>query len=199
MTKEILEVSDRITKKLADARRRIVRGWVPRRDFIVDGKRAAAATWIRKQRKLMTIARRDEDEIMFEKAVASWEKAFEKLNRICGEAYRAKYPDPEEWPLRYFRWMRIKYMELECDLGTFYLVPRMSSRKPRVDHWMTADEMIDILETPALVAAIKTFGLPSRGGEVDPPKKGEKHMYINLTGDGKEVCHYDYPGAVKRV
>jgi hypothetical protein len=199
MKKETTEdVAGRIAVKLAEAKKRIVRGWVPRRDFVSPEKRNGAAEWIRKQYKRVLLARRDNDEILFERAVISWEKAFEKLNEICGEGYRAKYPDAEEWPLRYFRWMSIKFMKLECELGIFYVVPRMPDRKPAVDHWFTADEMLDILATPATVAAIKAFGLPSKKG-IEKPKRGEKHMIINLTGDSRPTCYYDFPGAVKRV
>ena len=184
---------------MREAKKRITHGWVPRRDFISPERRRDAAKWIRDQRKRVTLAIRDRDTILFERALASWEKAFEKLNRICGEAYRARFPDPEEWPLRYFRWMSIRYMELECELGTFYLVPQMPIRKPTVEHWMTADEMLDILSQPAIIKAIQTFGLPGRPGKVEKPRKGEKHMIINFTGDGNPVCYYDCKEAARRV
>jgi hypothetical protein len=197
--KEAEAVGLRLAKKFSAARMRVVRGWVPRRNFVSTKKRGAAAIWIGKQRKRVDVAMRDEDEILFEKALASWEKAFEKLNEICGEAYRAQCPNPEEWPLRYFRWMKVQYMKLHCELGTFYIVPRMPKRKPRVPHWLTADEMIDILANPATVAAIKTFGLPVRPESISGPKRGEKHMIVNLTGDGGEVCRYQLYGEKRRA
>ena len=199
MKKTEIDVGSRIAKKFAAARARIVRGWVPRRDFVSDEKRVAAAAWIKKQRKRIAVATRDEDEILFEKALNSWEKAFDKLNGICGEAYRAQTPAPEDWPLRYFRWMKVQYMKLECELGIFYIVPRPPSRKPRVPHWMTADEMIDILSSPSTIAAIKKFGLPVRPETIGKPKRGEKHMIINFTNDGRPTCYYDFPEGSKRV
>ena len=197
--KKRVATDDEFNLLIREARKRITRGWVPRRDFISLERRKDAAKWIRDQRKRVMLAIRDRDTILFERALASWEKSFEKLNRICGEAYRVKFPNPEEWPLRYFRWMKIRYMELECDLGTFYLVPQMPSKKPSVDHWMTADEMLDILSEPSTIKAIKTFGLPVRSDELEKLKRGDKHMVINFTGDGNPICYYDFKGAVKRV
>jgi hypothetical protein len=197
-TRKVESLEQRLARKLSAARARVVHGWVPREDFVSTKKRAAAAAWISKQRNRVDIAMRDKDEILFEKALASWEKAFDKLNGLCGEGYRARCPNPEDWPLRYFRWMKVQYMKLHCELGTFYIVPRMPKRKPRVPHWLTADEMIDILANPATVAAIKTFGLPVRPDTIDGPRPGEKHMIINLTGDGGEVCRYQLHGE-KRV
>lgn len=198
-TRDADDIKQRLAKKFSAARARVVRGWVPRRNFVSAEKRAAAALWIGKQRKRIDVARRDEDEILFEKALTSWEKAFEKLNRICGEGYRAECPNPEEWPLRYFRWMKVQYMKLECDLGIFYIVPRIPKRKPRVPHWLTADEMIDILANPAMIASIKMFGLPVRPETLEGPKPGEKHMIINMTNDGNPRCYYELPKRKRRV
>lgn len=192
------ELKARLETKLKRSRERIVRGWVPRRDFISAAKRAEAADWIRKQKTRVAAALFDQDEILFERALAGLEKAFEKLNRLCGEAYRKRFPDPEDWPLRYFKWMSITYMKLECELGIFYIVPQMPERKPRVTHWLTADEMIDILSNPAIIKSIKTFGLPVRPETLEKPKKGEKQLTINFLDKKNPPVYYDFHRGVKR-
>lgn len=189
MRRESEDVGKKIRRRFAETRARIVRGWVPRKDFIPQKRRDEAAAWLKAQYKNVRSAMRDEDNILFERAVVSWEKGFEKINTICGEAYRERYPDPEEWPLRYFRWMKVQYMEFECDLGTFYIVPRRPRRKPKVDHWMTADEMIDILENPAMVKAIKEFGLPVRGDTLPGPRPNEKHLVCDFRKEEPQVYY----------
>ena len=193
------ELKGRLEVKLRRARKRIVDGWVPRRDFLTPKKRNEAATWIRKQKIRVAAALFDQDEILFERALAGLEKGFEKLNRLCGEAYRKRYPEPEERPLRYFRWMSIRYMKLACELGEFYIVPRIPERKPKVAHWLTADEMIDILNNPAAIASIKTFGLPSRPELIEKPKRGEKHLHLDYTDSEHPQIYFDFPEGVKRV
>lgn len=151
---------------------------------------SAARKWIDEQYNKMLAAIRDDDEVLFERAAASWRKAFFRLNERLAERYRQAHPDPETWELRYFKWMtKVIFIKFECPLGTFYLVPRQPKKKPRAKYWYTADEMIDMLH-PATAAAINTFGqLPVRPESLSEPGKGEKFMHIDLTG-GQPVVKY---------
>lgn len=152
-----------------------------------------AFRFIDSQWSKITRAIQDEDEVLFERALAGWRKGWARVNYILAERYREKVPDIEQQELRYLKWMKIQYIKLECKLGVFYLVPQRPSRKPRVQHWYTVDEMIDILGSPATVGAIKAFKtLPVRPGMLENPVKGEKHLVIDT--DNKKV-YYRFKGS----
>lgn len=167
-----------------------------------EGRLAAdpeAKGWMDKQHAKIQSAIRDEDEILFERGMNSWQRGWEKINRAIAEEYRKANPDAELWELRYVRWMSIKFMKLECDMGTFYIVPQRPKRKPRAKHWFTVDEILDILGSPATIAAIKMFGeLPVRPESTrEKIPAGEKHLIMDFTKDPPDI-HYKWKGSVKR-
>lgn len=136
---------------------------------------------------------RDEDEVIFERALPGLVRAWGRVNEILAEKYRAANEDPTRWELRYIKWMKIKFIKFGSPLGDFYLVPRRPKKKPRVKHWYTADEMIDML-TPGVAETIKAFGsLPVRPESLEGPDIGERHMHIDLTGD-EAVIRYQSGG-----
>jgi hypothetical protein len=125
---------------------------------------------------------RDEDEIRFEKELASIEKAWDRLNEIVAEDYRQKNADPELWELRFIKWMKISYIKFESPLGEFYLLPRTPSRKPKAKHWYTVDEMM-VLIKPELASIVTLSGkLPPRPESLEPPGPGEQVIHIDATG-----------------
>lgn len=148
--------------------------------------------WLRELEHRIRSAIADEDEVLFERSLASLIRAWERINELIAEEYRERETDPEQWELRYVKWMKIKFIRFESpEFGTFYVVPQRPRRKPRTNRWYTVDEMIDMLH-PTVSAAIKTFGeLPSRPEDVPGPAPGEKHMQIDLTGP-KPVITYTF-------
>lgn len=185
--------------RFKEARKRVVEGWVPRRDFVSTDRRRKAVEHIRLQRERLRAAICDRDPILFQIALKKWEGGFGTVNKICGEGYRRNFPDPELWPLRYFRWMNVMFMKLECDLGILYILPRTPERVPRVEHWVTAEEMISILNTPGTVAAIKTFGLPARPGRDRPPPDGMRDVVYDFVNPETPTCYYNFKEGVARV
>lgn len=156
------------------------------------------AKWMIGQQEKIERAIRDEDDILYERSVGGWLKGWEKINTALAEDYR-KSTDPEEWELRYVRFMKIVYMKFECEMGTFFIVPRKPKTKPKAKHWFTVDEMLDLLDTPATVAAIQTFkSLPVRPGSIDDRvPEGEKHLIMDFTKQPSDI-HYKWKGSVKR-
>jgi len=141
-----------------------------------------AATTVRERRERVADAMRDEDEVLFMRALRSWQMAWSRVNEVLAEEYRQANPDPEGWELRYFKWMKIKFIHFDSPLGEFYLVPRAPRRQPKGVTWYTADEMIAMLE-PGVAATILGFKkLPVRFESLSGPAKGEQHMHIDLTG-----------------
>jgi hypothetical protein len=154
--------------------------------------------WMAKQLAKVERAIRDEDDILFDRALGGWLKGWDKVNTAIAEKYRLENTDASTWQLRYVKWMKLKYMKFECDMGTFFIVPRKPSRKPRAQHWFTVDEMLDILNSPATVAAIKTFeSLPVRPGSMEKPKAGEKHLVMDFTKEEPDI-YYNFKGSVRR-
>lgn len=150
--------------------------------------------WMRSQKEKIERAIRDEDEILFERALGGWLKGWGTVNTEIAENYR-KTVEPEMWELRYVRWMNIRFMKLECDMGTFYIVPRTPNRRPKTDHWFTVDEMLDILAAPGVVASSKAFGaLPSRPDSTSRPGSDERHLVVNFADSNKPAVYYDYRG-----
>jgi hypothetical protein len=155
--------------------------------------------WMVAQRSKIERAIRDEDEVLYDRAVPGWIKGWEKINIAVAEKYRAENADPELWELRYIKWMKLVYIKFESELGVFYLVPRHPKRRPRAEYWYTVDEMLDMLGNEGIIAAIKTFNqLPVRPQSLEKPKKGEKHMVINLTGDENPKVFYNFHGGLQR-
>lgn len=153
------------------------------------------ARWMGEQLEKVELAIRDEDEVLFERSLASWMKGWERLNEMVAEEYREETPNPESWELRYLKWMKIAFVKFESEVfGLFYIYPRRPKRRPQARQWYTADEMIDILENPATLAAINTFGaMPARAEDLKGPARGEKHLTVDFTGD-VPVMAYTFDG-----
>jgi hypothetical protein len=156
------------------------------------------AKWMTGQQAKIERAIGDEDDILYERSVGGWLKGWEKINTTLAEAYRES-TDPEEWELRYVRWMKIIYMKFECEMGIFYIVPRKPETKPKAKHWFTVDEMLEILGSPTTVAVIQTFkSLPVRPKSIDDRvPAGEKHLIMDFTGKADNV-YYKWEGSVDR-
>lgn len=130
--------------------------------------------------RLMASAVEKDDEVAFERSSTTWAECWRQANETIAEEYRQRVP-PEEWELRYIKWMKIRFLRMTCPAGEFYLVPRRPNRRPRAEFWYTVDEMIDMVSSPAVQSAIAVFGvLPSRPEEVKLGP-GEKHFHVDFT------------------
>lgn len=130
---------------------------------------------------------RDSDFVLLSRALGSWSKAWGRVNEILTETYLSENRDPELWELRYIKWMKIVYIHFESKRGDFYLLPRRPRKKPRVEHWYTVDEMLDMLH-PAISAAIQLSDImPIRPELLSGPKQGEKHLVVDYTGSETSV------------
>lgn len=127
-------------------------------------------------------AMRDEDDVRFEKEMASITKAWGRVNELVAEDYRKKNEDPSTWELRFIKWMKIAFIKFDSPLGEFYLVPRQPKRRPKAAHWYTVDEMLTFLRPP-IAELIKMSGkLPGRPEDLKPPGPGEQVIHIDATG-----------------
>ena len=146
-------------------------------------KDAKAKKYTDEQESRSQRAFRDGDEILFEKASRAWVRSWERVNEILAEDYRTTNKDPRNWEIRYIKWMtKITYIKFDSPMGEFYMLPRKPRRKPKVETWYTADEMLVMLH-PGTAATIKTFGIfPSRPNSLSGPGANEKHLLVNLTG-----------------
>jgi len=135
---------------------------------------------------------RDEDEILFGQAVEAWEKVWERVNERLAERYRKENKDPDLWELRYIKWMKITYIHFTSEKGDFYLLPRRPRKKPRVEHWYTVDEMLDMLHPTIAAALTMSDVLPPRPGSLKGPSRGEKYLVVDCTGPEMKV-HYQLP------
>lgn len=138
--------------------------------------------WIGELQTRIENSIRDEDEIRFEKEIASIEKAWNRLNELVAEDYRQRNTDPEFWELRFIKWMKVSFIKFDSPMGEFYLVPRTPSTKPRAEHWYTVDEML-VLVRPELAELHRMSGaLPKRPDYLKPPGPGENVLHIDATG-----------------
>jgi len=130
---------------------------------------------------------RDTDEILFDQSMNGFKNVCWAVNQSIAEKHRKLLP-PEEWDLRYIRFMKIKFIKFGCELGEFYLVPYTPRVRPRSPHWFTVDEMIDMIDNPLTVSTILAFsGLPVRPEALKGPGPGEKHMIVDFTSGKMEV------------
>jgi hypothetical protein len=184
---EAVEEVDPLEQKLAEVVAQVEESRLPGWANYLE-RDQEARKWTDEQYDRMLSAIRDDDEVLFERAAASWRKAFCRINERLAESYRQANANPELWDLRFFKWMKhVIYIKFESELGTFYLVPQKPRKKPRAEYWYTADEMIGMLQ-PATAAAINTFKqLPVRPESLKGPEKGEKHMRVDLTGSAMGV------------
>jgi len=161
-------------------------GW---RDLLEKNNKASKA--IAERRERIELALRDEDEVLFLRALGEWDAAWCRVNEILAEEYRQSNPDSKTWELRYFKWMKkVKFIRFDSPLGEFYLVPREPGSLPSGALWYTADEMIAMIK-PSVAAAITAFKkLPVRAETLSRPGKGENHMHIDFTGS-EPVVKYE--------
>lgn len=129
----------------------------------------------------------DEDEVLFTKDLGSWVRSWGRVNEVLAEQYRKENINPNEWQLRYIKWMKIVYIRFESEKGEFYLLPRRPSKKPRVKHWYTVDEMLDMLIPEVSSILSMSDELPLRPGSEGKPPPGEKHLHIDFTGKKTSV------------
>lgn len=133
-------------------------------------------------RELLITAAQNGEEHAFERISAEWLGLWREVNETVAERYRQE-TEPEDWDLRYFKWMKVKFMRLTCPAGEFYLVPRKPGRKPRATHWYTADEMIDMMTNEAIRNAIEEFGVLPVRPEEERFEPGEGSLHIDFTGE----------------
>lgn len=195
---ETIVRKEELQERLASTLRKIQKGRLPGWEKYLD-EHASVKSWIDDQYTKIRNAIEDEDEILYERAVAGWKKGWSNVNVLLAEEYRATNEDAATWELRYIKWMKLKYVKFECEMGIFYVVPRKPDRTPKAKHWFTVDEMIAILEDEATVAAIQTFKqLPVRPGSLPRVRAGEKHLVANFTDDEKPMFYYNFKGGARR-
>jgi hypothetical protein len=147
--------------------------------FVKDPK---IGQWLDTLDKRIRNAIRDEDRVRFERELHSIIKAWERINELVAEDYRAKNPDPEQWELRYVKYMKIQYMRFDSPLGEFYVVPRTPRRKPKAEHWYTVDEMLAMLHPPVVELIKFANSMPKRPESLSPPGPGEQVISIGPEG-----------------
>jgi hypothetical protein len=156
-----------------------------------------AKGYMNEKEERLLIAFRDDDDILFDQYIESWAKAWERINEVVAEKYRKENTDPEEWQLRYIKWMKITYIHFTSKKGDFYLLPRRPRKKPKATHWYTVDEMLDMLH-PVTVAAMKLSDvMPMRPESVKGPAPGEKHLIVDCTGP-EVTARYELPKRGRR-
>lgn len=157
------------------------------------GKSEPIKEWNAKHRGRIAMAMSDGNEALLQEALGALVKGQERVNRLIAEDLRARHPSPDAWPLEYFKWMAVKYLHFTCPLGDFLLFPQTPRVVPRimgVVTWLTAEEMIQINSSPAIVETIRLFGvLPSRPEVVamNLPPREENDLHINYTTDPPTV------------
>jgi hypothetical protein len=171
----------RMAKRLREAVNRVVDAHLPGASEYADNNPTIKA-WIDKQAARAKQAVDDRDEILFDNAIGTWAKAWERVNELLAEEYRAKTPQPELWELRYVKWMKINSITFTSPHGDFVLYPRPPKWPPTDARWFTADEMIDMVSTPGIAASIAAFGgLPVRPESLTKPVTGEQDLVVDLT------------------
>lgn len=130
------------------------------------------------------------DEVFLENALGTWVKAWTRVLEILAEDYRKTHLVPEEWELRYFKWMNKVHLRCTGKIGTFLIYPHRPRNPPRGVAWYTAADMLEIVSgPPSIAAAIKLFGiLPVRAEDLpQKPRRGEQFLIIDATGDDLDV------------
>jgi hypothetical protein len=188
------ELAERMASMLAEQGRENLPGFLAKKNSDPD-----ILKWISDQESRLEASVRDADEVLFEQAAGAWLKACWRVNELVAEDYRQAHLDPEQWELRFFKWMtKVSFIRFECQWGEFFVVPRKPRRRPNAKHWFTADEMIDILNSPVTTQAIVAFGqLPIRPDDIPHPAPGEKHLDIDFTGEAP-VIRYIFRGGPRR-
>lgn len=153
--------------------------------FLASDEKANA--FMQKKGELIAATYMDEDEVLHERALNAWRKACDRVNEILAEKYREENSDPELWELRYIKWMKITYIHFTSERGDFYLLPKRPKKKPRVKHWYTVDEMLDMLHPTTVAVLAMSTTMPIRPEQLTGPARGEKHMHIDLTGEEMDV------------
>ena len=134
--------------------------------------------WMLEQENKLFTALNDEAEVRFTRALGQVRHGWFRINQKIAEAYRKANPNPEEWELRYIKYMTVSYIRCESSGGEFYLTPRRRKPKPGVKA-ISIEEVEKILETPLIAHAINLFGgMPANEAEFTPPAKGEKHIHF---------------------
>lgn len=139
-------------------------------------------------------AAKDGDKILYDDAHNSFRAAWWRVNEIIAENYRKENEDPELWELRYIKFMKVKFIKFESDLGEFYLVPFEPKKQPKSKYWYTVDEMVAMCEEAGKFKKLmECFGqLPARPEKIPPPPRGEKHAYITQNADGTVDTRYHW-------
>ena len=157
-----------------------------------------ARTWILDKLGDAERALDEGDEFLFEKGLNSYVKGCGKINQVLAERYRKNNTNPEEWELRYVRFMRIKYIKFGSELWDFYLVPMPPRGKPKASHWYTVAEMMDILDNETAASAMKVFKiLPVRPESTEKPYVGDKVLVVDVTPEGVDSW-YERTGHIGR-
>jgi hypothetical protein len=184
-------IHDRLSARLAEVTQEVEEDKLPGWNaFVV--RSASATKSIGERRERLEASVRDEDEVLFTRALSAWLAACHRVNELLAEEYRAAHEDPLTWELRYIKWMKLKFIRFDSPLGEFFVVPRMPRRKPKARYWYTADEMIAMLH-PTTAAAINQFKqLPARPDSLPRPADGEYHTHIDFTG-AEPVVKYELP------
>lgn len=180
----MMERFQRTSNQIAEER---LPGWEA---FLASDPKAKA--FLDQKGEMIAATYMDEDEVLHERACNAYKKACDRVNEVVAEKYREENPDAELWELRYIKWMKIVYIHFTSERGDFYLLPRRPKKKPRVEHWYTVDEMLDMLHPTTVAALALSDTMPPRPGNMKGPARGEKHLHVDFTGPEMKV-HYELP------
>jgi hypothetical protein len=160
-------------------------GW---QEFIC--RDAQAARWIADQEGKLRAALEAGNEMQYERAAATWRRAWERVNERLAESYRRAHPAPEEWDLRFVKWMaEVIHIKFAAPGGRFYLVPRQVPAELDGQRCYTVDQMIGLLHPTALTIAEVFEQSPIPEQIPSPPGPGEKHLVVDLTGTTPKISY----------
>ena len=134
-----------------------------------------------------------DDAHLFDEVFSRLRKFWGQVNAKVADAYRAENPDPESWELRYFKWMTgVRFLRMDVGGRDLFIVRHPPRRLPKSPHWLTVDELLDILGSSVAMEAIKIFkALPTRKEYLKGPGAEEKHLHVRVEGE-TVTAKYDF-------
>lgn len=144
-----------------------------------------AAVWLKSQKKKVLSWQEEGNETKFDSSLSGYVRGNERVNELIAKDY-AEGKDPEDWDLRYVRWMvNLQYILFDSEKWGEFKMYRVYPKEPDIEQWFTVDEMIDMLENPLFTKALEVFEMfPSRPEKLTGPGVNEDHLHIEVTPEG---------------